>query len=64
MSKNQDHWNHAIQHYRKRKLAVRIKKSNFHFAERNDDIDSYSYEDQANTVKMMIKRIFGDNIWF
>ena len=47
-----------MQGYRKRTPTIKIKKSNFPFTDRNDDIDSYSYGDQTDTVKLMIKRIF------
>ena len=50
---------HAKQHYRKRKPVIRInKKNNFLFTDRNNDIDSYSYGDQTDTMKVMIKNIF------
>ena len=42
----------------KEKTAIRVKKSFSLFTERNDDIDSYSYGDQRNTVKVMIRCIF------
>ena len=43
---------------RKRKTTIRIKKSNFLFTDKNYDIDSYSYGDQTDRVKVMIRSIF------
>ena len=42
----------------KQKIAIRIKKDNFLFTDRNYDIDSYSNGDQTYTVKVMIRCIF------
>ena len=42
----------------KKKAFNKNKKSNFLFTDRNDDIDSYSYGDQTDIVKLMIKSSF------
>ena len=34
------------------------EKGNFLFTDKNDDIDSYSYGDQNDTVKVIIRNIF------
>ena len=39
---------------KKKKCDNNQEKSNFLFTDRNDDIDSYSYGDQTDTVKVMI----------
>ena len=58
MPKNQDHA--IITVTEKEKLQQ--GKSNFFFTDKNDDIDSCSYEGQSNTVKVMIRSIFLDVI--
>ena len=54
MSKNQDHAIITVTE----KEKLQWEKSNLFFTDKNDDIDSYSYGDQSNTVKVMIRSIF------